>query len=149
MREVSFVVPIGTHHQQVAQVGLDHQIFEEIEGCRIRPMQIIEKKYQWMFRLGECADEAPQGDLEQSAGLLRRKIGSRRLLTNDELELGYERRHEPPMCPQCLTQSAPPDFQPDLALAHQAADQSLKGLDDRAVRNMVRVLVELARTKQA
>ena len=75
MGRVHFVVPIGADHQQMAQVGAEHQLFEQIERRHIDPMQIVEEECQGMFRLGECANEAPEGDLEQPAGLLRRKIG--------------------------------------------------------------------------
>ena len=88
-------------------------------------MQIVEEECQGMFRLGECADEAPEGDLEQPAGLLRRKIGSGRLLADDQLELGHELDHEPSVRPKRLAQCAAPAFQLRVALAHEAPDQSL------------------------
>src|SRR5262249_42602183 len=145
MGRVDFVVPIGTDHQQVAQVGADHQIFEEIERRRVDPMQIVEEECQGMFRLSECANEAPEGDLEQPAGLRRRKVGSGRLLADDQLEFGYELNHESSVRPKRLAQRGAPAFQLRVTLAHKAPDQSLECLGDRSVGNIVLMLIELAR----
>jgi hypothetical protein len=62
----------------MAHVGSDHQIFEEIERRRIDPMQIVKEEYQGMLRLGECGDEAPEGDLEQSAAEDQERAAARR-----------------------------------------------------------------------
>src|SRR5262249_57634327 len=101
------------------------QIFEEIERRRVDPMQIVEEECQGMFRLGECANEAPEGDLEQPAGLLRRKIGSGRLLADDQLEFGYELDHESSVRPKRLAQRGAPAFQLCLALAPKPPDHPL------------------------
>src|SRR4029077_13162343 len=102
-----------------------------------------------MFRLGECADEAPEGDLEQPTGLLRRKIGCGRLLADDQLEFGYELDHESAVRPERLAQCAAPAFQLHVALTHEAPDESLESLSDRYVRNISLMRVELAGGEKA
>src|SRR5262249_23069212 len=114
----------------------------------VGPMQIVEEEYQGMFRLGECANEAPEGELEQSASLLRRKIRSGRWLADDRLELGDELDHEPSVRPKRLVQRGAPTFQLRLALGHEAPDQCLEGLGDRSVGNVALMLIELARREK-
>src|SRR5262245_3335182 len=101
-----------------------------------------------MFRLGERANEAPKGDLKQSAGLLRRKVGSWRLLTDDQLEFGYELDHESSVRPKRLAQRDAPAIQIRVALAHETTDESLESLGDRSVGNIALALIELARREK-
>src|SRR4029077_3567191 len=97
-----------------------------------------------MFRLGECADEAPEGDLEQPTGLLWRKIGRGRLLADDQLDFGYDLAHESPVRPERIALCAAPAFQLRIALAHKAPDEFLESLSDRSVRNIALMRVKLA-----
>src|SRR5262249_46074846 len=117
---------------------------EEVQRRRVDPLQVVEEQYQGMFRLGECADKAPKGDLEQPAGLLWWKIGYGWLLADDQLDFGYELDHEPAVRPKRLAQRAAPAFQLQVALTHEAPHESLQRLSDRSVRNIALIRVNLA-----
>ena len=148
MGRVDFVVSIGADHQQMAQVGSDHQIFEKVERRRVDPMQIVEEERQGMFRRSEYADETPERDLEQPAGLLRRKIGSGWRLADDQLEFGHELDHKPSLRAKRFAQRPAPAFQLGVAFAQEVADQPLESVSDRRVGNIALMLVELARGKE-
>src|SRR6266481_9657145 len=110
-------------------------------------MQVIEEQRQRMLRSRKSANEMPQGCFEQAASLLRRQIGGRRLLADHQLDFGYQRGHELSVDTQRLPQCVSPDLKLGIARAHQAENQPLQGLGDRLVRNIVSVLVELARSE--
>ena len=50
MGGANLVVPIGADQQQIPHIRLGQQIFDQIERCRIKPLQIVEKKCQRMLR---------------------------------------------------------------------------------------------------
>src|SRR5476649_1429706 len=100
-----------------------------------------------MFRCGEHAYQTSEGDLEQTAGLLRRKIWSVRMLAADQLEFGHELDQQPSLGAKRFGQRPAPIFQLEAALAQQAADQPLDSLRNRHIRNIALQLVELARGK--
>lgn len=52
-----FVVAIGTNQHQVLQIRPGQEIFQQIERRRIKPLQVVQEKRQWMLRLGEDTDE--------------------------------------------------------------------------------------------
>ena len=47
-----------------------------------------------MLRSGEHAEEAPEHQLEAFLRILRRKVGNRRLLADDELQVPGQDHHE-------------------------------------------------------
>ena len=95
MGGIDLVVPIGADQQQVLHIRLGQQILEQIERCRVEPLQIVEEQRQRMFRPGEYADESPEHQLKTTLCVLRRKLRNRRLFTDDELQFGDEVDHEP------------------------------------------------------
>ena len=108
MGGVDFVVAIGADQHQVLQIRPGQQILEQIERRRVEPLQIVEEERQRMFRPGEDADEPPEHQLEARLRLLRRKLGDRRLLSDDELQLGDEVDHEPSVRAQRLPKGVAP-----------------------------------------
>src|SRR5215467_3656846 len=96
--------------------------------------------------MGSSVDsEARKDDLEQPAGLLRRKIGSGRLLADNQLELGHKLKHAPSVRPKRPAQFAAPSLELDVALAQKAPDQPLESLRDSRVGNIASMLVKFAR----
>jgi len=59
-----FVVPVGTDQHQVAHILLEHQILEQIERCRIEPLQIVEEEGERVFRPCEYGDESSEDQPE-------------------------------------------------------------------------------------
>ena len=67
---------------------------------------------------------------------------------DDQAQLGDEVDHEPPVRPQRLQKHFTPARQLGLALAEERPHQALKCLDQRRIRDVAFVLVELARGEQ-
>ena len=129
--------------------GSGQQIFEQIERRRIQPLQIVEEERQRMLRAREDADEPPEHQLETSLRLLRRKLGDRRLLADDELQFRDEIDDQLPIRAQRLPKRVAPFAQVCVVLAEERPDQALEGLRQRGIRDVALVLVELAGCKQA
>ena len=94
MRGADLVVPIGADQQQVPHLRLRDQMLEQFERRRVQPLQIVEEQRQRMLRPGEHAEEPPEHQLETVLRVLRREVGHRRLLADDERELGNQIDHE-------------------------------------------------------
>ena len=88
------IVAVGTDQQEVAHLGIGHEMLDQIEGRRIQPLQIVEEQRQRMLRTGEHAEETPEHQLEAILAILRRQIGHRRLLADDEGQLRDQIDHE-------------------------------------------------------
>ena len=71
MRSVDLVVPIGADQQQMPDIPLRQNIFEQIERGGIEPLQIVEEERQRMLRPRKDADEPPQHRLETALRVLR------------------------------------------------------------------------------
>ena len=106
MGRSDFVVPVGADQHQVLHVRLGQQILEQIERRRVEPLQVVEEERQRMFRPGEHADEPPEHQLETPSRVLRRELGNRRLVSDDELQLRDEVDHEPSVRAQRLRRRA-------------------------------------------
>ena len=90
VRGIDLVVPIRADEQQVLEIALGQQVFEQVERRRIQPLQVVEKERQRMLGAREDADEPPKDQLKTSLRLLRRKLRHRWLLANDVLQFRDE-----------------------------------------------------------
>src|SRR5215467_14298273 len=97
-----------------------------------------------MFRPREDADELPKYQLEAPLRVLRRKLGDRRRLSDDELHFRNEIGNQSSIRPQCLLQRVAPSREVPFALAEQWPDQTHKRLRQRRVGNVALVLIEFA-----
>src|SRR4051794_3898198 len=77
MNGSDFIIAIGTDQQEVTQFRARQQILQQIERCRIEPLQIIEEQRQRMFGAGKYAEEAPEHQLEAVVRLLLRQLRDR------------------------------------------------------------------------
>src|ERR1700720_4073749 len=101
-----------------------------------------------MFRAGEDADESPKHQLKTPLRVLGRKLRDRRLFSDDELQLGGDVGHEPSVRAQRLKKDFAPNAQLGLALGEKGPHEALKRLSERRIRDILLVLVELARGEQ-
>ncbi len=129
--------------------GWVNRSLEQVERRRVEPLQIVEEERERMLRPGEDAEEAPEHQLEAALRVLRRQLGDRRLLADDELQLRDEVDDELAVRPQRLAKRVAPRGQLGLALAEERPDQALERLRQRRVRDVALVLVELAGGEQA
>src|SRR6516164_11234445 len=149
MRRSHFVVAERADQQKIAEVGPAQQVFQQIECCQIEPLQIIEEERQGMFRPSEDADELAEHQLEAPLCILRRKLGDRWRLSDDQLHFGNEIRNQTSVRSQRLPQRLAPRRKIYFALSEQRPNQALKGLGQRRIRNVALVLIELAGREKA
>ena len=81
--------------------------------------------------------------------VLRRKIRDRRLLSDDELQLGNEVDMSWPFGPSASPRASRQPAKLGVALAQKCADQALKRLRQRRIRDVALVLIELAGGEKA
>jgi hypothetical protein len=91
---IDLVVPIRADEQQVLQIGAGQHIFEQVECCRVQPLQVVEEQRKGMFGSREHADEPPKDQLKTSLRFLRRELGHRRLFADDVLQFRDELDNE-------------------------------------------------------
>src|SRR5689334_18335189 len=149
MGGIDFVVSIGTDQHEVLKIRPGQQILEQIERGRVEPLQVVEKEGQWMLRPGEDADEPPKHELETPLRILQRQLRDRWLVADDQLELGDHVDHEPPVRTERLAKRIAPTVQLRVALAEEKPDEALKSLDERRIRDVAPVLIELSRDEKA
>ncbi|MNK97407.1 hypothetical protein D3C87_1177390 [compost metagenome] len=142
--DIHFVAAIGAHQHQVAHVRAGQQILQQVERCRVEPLQIVEKQGQRMLGPGKHTDKAPEHQKETPLCLLRVKGRNRWWFADDEFEFRDEVGHQPRIGIQRLLQRVTPVRQLRVVLAQQRAHQALKGLYQRRIRNVAPVLIELA-----
>ena len=94
MGGIDFVVPVGADQHQVLHVRLGQQILQQIERCRVEPLQIVEEQGERMFRPREYTDKSPEHQLEAALRILRRKFRDRWLFSDDELQFRDEIHNE-------------------------------------------------------
>src|SRR4051812_47590090 len=94
MGGIDFVVPVGANQHQVLHIWPTQEIVDQIERCRVEPLQIVEEQGERMFRPREYADEPAEYELEATLRILWRKFRNRRLFSNNELQFGNQIHHE-------------------------------------------------------
>src|SRR5262245_11197725 len=149
MGRVDLVVPVGADQHQVPHIRLGQEILEEVEGCCVEPLQIVEEQGEGVLRSCEYADKSPEHQLEAALRVLRRKIGNRRLVSDDELQFRHKVDDEKCIWTECLLHGIAPDAQLFFALTQERTHKTLKRLRQSGIRNVALVLVELAGGKKA
>src|SRR6516225_3604039 len=102
-----------------------------------------------MLKPCEDPDEAPEHQLEAALRIVWRKFWDRRLLAEDEHQLGDQVDDETSVRAQRLLKGVAPMTQLGVALAEKRPDQALEGLRQGRIGDVTFVLVELARCKKA
>jgi hypothetical protein len=83
VRGIDLVGPIRADEQHVLQIGAGQQVFEQVEGGRIQPLQVVEEERKRMLRSCEYADEPPKDQLKTSLRFRRWELGYWWLIAND------------------------------------------------------------------
>ena len=55
VRGTDFVVAVGSNQQHVPHVRIGDQVLQQLQSCRIQPLQIVQEQRQRMLRLSEGA----------------------------------------------------------------------------------------------
>src|SRR5215467_11056361 len=94
MGGIDFVVPVGADQQQMLHIRPCQQILEQIESCRVEPLQIVQEQGERMFRPCEYADESPEDQLEAALRVLHWKFRDGWLFSQDKLQFGNQVHNE-------------------------------------------------------
>src|SRR5207245_6686415 len=141
MGRIDFVVAVRADQHQVPHVGLGEKILDQIERCRIEPLQIVEEQSKRMLRSREHSDESPKDELESALGVLERKVGDWRRFADDELQFRNKVHNEPSVRTERIVKRIAPLAQLPFALAQEGTDEALKGLRERRIRDVALVLI--------
>src|ERR1700722_1001012 len=93
MGRINLVVPVGADQHQVLQVRPGQQILQQIQRCRVEPLQIVEEQGQRMFPC-EHADKSTAHELEAALRILSRKLSNWWLFSYDEFQFGNQIHNE-------------------------------------------------------
>src|SRR5580704_12436084 len=125
-------------------IGPDHEIFEQIERRRVKPLQIIEKQCQWMLRSREHTEEAPEHQVKAALRVLWRHVRDLWLFSDDERQLRNQVRDQAPVRTDCLMKRVAPQPQLFVAFRQKRSKKIAKRLRQCRIRNVTSVLVKLA-----
>src|SRR5215468_2951595 len=93
MRGRDLIIPVGADQQHVPHIRMSQQVLKQIERGRVEPLQIVEEERQGMFRSGKYSQEAAENELVASLSVLKRQLGDRTLLSDDEFQLRDQVHH--------------------------------------------------------
>jgi hypothetical protein len=122
MRRADFVVPICADDQEVFNIGMTEEMFDETQSRNIQPLKVIEKKGQRMFSLSKDVKEPSEHRLLPILRFLRWELWNGRLSTDDQFKLGDKVGDELPVRRDSLPDLLPPKVHLVLALAQNLAD---------------------------
>ena len=149
VRGDDLVVSIAPDQKQVPHLRVRDQVLQQVERRRIQPLQIVKKQRKRVLLPREYAEEAPENRLEAVLSIAWRQVHDRRLLPDDEGELGNQVGDQLAVRTQCLLENGPPPSKRSLALAQKRADEALESLGQGGVRDVALVLVELTGREEA
>ena len=69
VRRADLVVAKGPDHEQVLDVRMGHEVFDELERRRVEPLEIVEKEGERMFLPSKRAQEGSETPYESGAPL--------------------------------------------------------------------------------
>ncbi|MDR3385553.1 MAG: hypothetical protein P4L92_00755 [Rudaea sp.] len=121
---------------------------DEIQGCIVEPVNVIEKKDQRM-RLGREDGQQPSDQrLETELRFHGRQVRHLRLHAEHQFQFGDVTDEEFALRADSFAQHVPPVVQLAIALAQDALEQGAYRLHQRRVRRVLAVLLELSRGEQ-
>ena len=124
------VIAIGPHEQQAQVRRRADQVAHELEGGRVRPLQIVQEDHQRTIPAGEHPQEAGDDRLEADLGLGRGQLLDRRLGPEDQPEFGDQVDHEAGVLTQRLGQPPGPVLDPLGALGQDRSQQLAERLGE-------------------
>src|ERR1700688_213108 len=109
-------------------VRLGQQILQQLQRCRVEPLQIVEKQRQRVLRPGEHGEKAPENQLKAALRVMGRQLRDRRVVPDDELQLRNQVYDKPPVRAQRVQKGVAPTAELGVAFAEQRPDEALKSL---------------------
>src|SRR5262245_4964208 len=148
MRGIDLIAPIRADEKQMLRLGLNQDVFQQLERRAIEPLQVVEKQRQRMLGAREHTDQSPKRHLHPSLCVRRRDVRSGRLVSYDELELGHQVDTDLTNRLECVTKPVAPHAQLGLRLPEKLTNQTLQCLRQCGVRNVAPELIELTGREQ-
>src|SRR5262249_5961974 len=127
MRRRDLVVAVRADEEQVPQIRLDEEVFEEVDGRGVEPLQVVEEQGQRMLGPGEPAEEAPEDEVKAALRVPRRHLRDGPLIADDEPELGDEVHHELAIRTQRLADVVAPPPELRFALREDGTKEAVEG----------------------
>src|SRR6266700_2067164 len=149
MQRTHLVVAIRADKQQMTHITSGEKVYKEIKRRYVEPLQVIDKQHQRMFGPREHGEETSEHQLESSLSVLRKQLGDRYLLADDQFQLRDQVHHEQPIRAQRFTDRLTPVAEFDVAHRQERTDQALKDMRAGGVWDLALVLVEFSRRKKA
>src|SRR6266850_1417614 len=97
MGGIDFVIPVSPDQHQMLHVRLGQQILQQVQRCRVEPLQIVEEQRQRVLWPGEHGEKAPQNQLKAALRVMGRQLRDRRLVADDKLQLRNQVYDKPPV----------------------------------------------------
>ena len=97
MGGIDLVIPVSPDQHQMLHVRLGQQILQQVQRCRVEPLQIVEEQSQRVLRPGEHGEKAPENQLKAALRVTGRQLRDRRLVADDELQLRNQVYDKPPV----------------------------------------------------
>jgi hypothetical protein len=135
---------VRAQDQEVRQVGVRHQHVDQAERGAVCPLQVVEEQDERVLRRRERRDEAAHQHAVADLGLAGSEVRHGRLRAQHQAEGRDQIRDETGVRRECIEQSLAPPQQLPLAAREQPPRQLVQRVDERAVRDVALVLVELA-----
>src|SRR5256885_1379309 len=141
VRRADLVVAIGTDQEQVPHVGVEDEVLDQFEGRAIQPLQVVEEQRERVLRACKHAEKTPEHQLEPILPFLLRELRNRRLLADDESQLGDEVDHELAVRAKRIEQRGAPLAHAHLAFAEGLPDKRPAALNQRRLTDDGLVLI--------
>jgi hypothetical protein len=97
MGGIDLVISVSPDQHQMLHVRLGQQILQQVQRCRVEPLQVVEEQRQRVLRSGEHGEKAPENQLKAALRVMGRQLRDRRLVTDDELQLRNQVHDKPPV----------------------------------------------------
>ena len=123
MRLIHFVIAISANDHQMAHRLIREQVTQKFQGCRIDPLQIIQKYHQWMIGLTKYQYEIAENQIDPVLRLGRLQLRYRRLRTENDLKIRQCVDDELSVGSECLLQPHSPIIQLLFIFSQHLLDQ--------------------------
>ncbi len=147
VRGIHLVVAVGTDEQQVSRLLIGHEQLEQFERRDVRPLHVVNKKYERMLRLGEGADKLQKCAVESVLRFGWRQLGGHWLFADDEFQIGQHFDDDRRVGAHRVQKFFFPYRNGGVAFRKQLANQAAECLNARAIRCVAVELVIFSTNK--
>ena len=138
------MLPVRADEQQEAHVPRRRETREEIQRRDVAPLQVVHEHDQRVLSRGERLDEVHEHDLETILRFRWGELWNRRLIADDERQIGDEIDDQLSVRAERAAQDLTPPVEALLRLAEQLLDEAAKRPRECAVGVALLELIELA-----